>query len=159
MALEKVRGSLPCSGHFHIIRSDHGKPGTVIGNHTQGSCHSTRILLLHYCLLLILLPYPVAVKAQSECYLGFCFMENDDFSGIHLILRASWTFSSIFRGHNSVSGLGKWERMRMPGMPANQMKQGSLRETELLAQTPRSQAFLHLAPHPALSAMLGIQLS
>ena len=86
-------------------------------------------------------------------------MENDDFSGIHLILRASWTFSSIFRGHNSVSGLGKWERMRMPGMPANQMKQGSLRETELLAQTPRSQAFLHLAPHPALSAMLGIQLS
>ena len=36
---------------------------------------------------------------------------------------------------------------------------GSLRETELLAQTPRSQAFLHLAPHPSLSAMLGIQLS
>ena len=89
-------------------------------------------------------------------------MENDDFPGLHAILRASWTFSSIFHGHNSGSGLGKWEQMRMPGTPASQMKQGSLRETELLAQTPRSQAFLHFAPplpHPALSAMLGIQLS
>ena len=34
-------GSLPCSGHFHIMRSDHGKPATVIGNPAiqQGFCY------------------------------------------------------------------------------------------------------------------------
>lgn len=140
---------------FHIKKSEHGKPVTLTGHHTQGSCHSARVLLLHYCLLLILPPYPGAVKPNLNVVLGFVSWQ-------WWLLKALPHFKCIMTclKHLALPYLSsrtriKWEWMRISQISATQTKQGSLRETELLAWTPRSQAFLHLSPHPTPSAMLG----
>lgn len=140
---------------FHMKKSEHGKPVTLTGHHTQGSCHSARVLLPHYCLLLTLPPYPGAVKPNLNVVLGFVSWQ-------WWLLKALPHFKSIMTclkylalPYLSSRTRIKWEWMRMSQISANQMKQVGLRETELLAWTPRSQVFLHLTPHPAPSAMLG----
>ena len=45
-------------------------------------------------------------EIKHENWFWFCFMENDNFSGLCPITRVLWTFTGVFHSHTSVPELG-----------------------------------------------------